>query len=88
MKTLRFTSLFLLLLTLTAYTLPVPTQLATLQSSATNSELSREALLYYCWLRDTDLTQLLAWLQEWGPFNRPMPSLLPDEADSTVIAEQ
>lgn len=87
MKALRITSL-LLLLTLTAYSLPAPPPLAMPQGPATSGERGQAALRRYRWLRDTELPQLLVWLREQGPFTRPMPGLLPDEADAAARADQ
>lgn len=80
MKTLRIASLLLLLLTLTAYALPAPHPERIAPQPTLGGEITRATLLRYRWVRDTELPALLAWLQDWGPFCRPRPDLLPEDA--------
>lgn len=84
MKILRLASLLLLLLTLTAYALPAPDPQRLAPQPTLGGEVARATLLRYCWLRDTELPALLVWLRERGPFNQPMPGMLPDEAAATA----
>ena len=88
MKTLYiFCLLLAFVLTASTYARSAPTLLATPQPLAT-TKLGQVALLRYRYLRDTELPQLLAWLQDWGPFTQPPPGQLPPDAASAMLADQ
>jgi len=80
MKTVRYASLLLALLTLSAATLPAPapTPLAATGQPAVPADFGL-LVARYRWLRHTELPGLLAWLQSWGPFTQPPPGLLPEQ---------
>jgi hypothetical protein len=76
MKTLRYLGFCLAWLGCTAATLPAPA-LRAVPSAARTSV--RQWLARYHYFTDTEIPALLAWLQDWGPFTQPPPTLLPEQ---------